>query len=47
MARGFDTGGVDGKIGSKTSDAIKAYQRSRGVTPDGYADTRLLALLRG
>ena len=46
MARGFDTGGVDGKIGSKTSDAIKAYQRSRGVTPDGYADTRLLALLR-
>ncbi|MFV0382774.1 lytic murein transglycosylase [Paracoccus sp. (in: a-proteobacteria)] len=46
-ARGFDTGGVDGKIGSKTSDAIKAYQRTRGVTPDGYADTRLLALLRG
>ena len=45
-ARGFDTGGVDGKIGSKTSDAIKAYQRTRGVTPDGYADTRLLALLR-
>ncbi|KGJ02579.1 membrane-bound lytic murein transglycosylase B [Paracoccus halophilus] len=45
-ARGFDTGGVDGKIGSKTSDAIKAFQRSRGVTPDGYADTRLLALLR-
>ena len=46
-ARGFDTGGVDGKIGSKTSDAIRAYQRTRGVTADGYADTRLLALLRG
>ena len=45
-ARGFDTGGVDGKIGSQTSEAIKQFQRSRGVTADGYADTRLLALLR-
>lgn len=45
-ARGFDTGGVDGKIGSKTSEAIKAYQRSQGLTPDGYADTALLNTLR-
>ena len=37
---------VDGKIGSQTSEAIKQFQRSRGVTADGYADTRLLALLR-
>lgn len=47
MAKGFDTGGVDGKLGSQSSEAIKAFQRSRGVTPDGYADTRLLAMLRG
>ena len=47
MARGFDTGGVDGKLGSQSTEAIRAFQRSRGVTPDGYADTRLLALLRG
>ncbi|MDF3853242.1 lytic murein transglycosylase [Paracoccus sp. P2] len=47
MARGFDTGGVDGKLGSQSTEAIKAFQRSRGVTPDGYADTRLLAMLRG
>lgn len=47
MARGFDTGGVDGKLGSQSTEAIKAFQRSRGLTPDGYADTRLLALLRG
>ncbi|MBT0779939.1 lytic murein transglycosylase [Paracoccus sp. pheM1] len=46
MARGFDTGGVDGKLGSQSAEAIRAFQRSRGVTPDGYADTRLLAMLR-
>lgn len=46
MAKGFDTGGVDGKLGSQSTEAIKAFQRARGITPDGYADTRLLALLR-
>lgn len=46
MARGFDTGGVDGKLGAKTVEAVKAFQRSRSVVPDGYADTRLLAMLR-
>lgn len=46
MAKGFDTGGVDGKLGSQSTEAIKSFQRARGVTPDGYADTRLLALLR-
>ncbi len=46
MAKGFDTGGVDGKLGSQSTEAIKAFQRARGVTPDGYADTRLLAMLR-
>jgi len=47
MARGFDTGGVDGKLGSKSVDAVKAFQRSRGMVPDGYADSRLLGILRG
>lgn len=47
MARGFDTGGVDGKLGSKSVEAVKGYQRSRGMVPDGYADSQLLAMLRG
>lgn len=47
MARGFDTGGVDGKLGSKSVEAIRGFQRSRGMVPDGYADARLLSMLRG
>lgn len=47
MARGHDTGGVDGKLGSQSSEAIRDFQRARGLTPDGYADARLLAMLRG
>lgn len=46
IARGFDTGGVDGKLGAKTVEAVKGFQRARGLVPDGYADSRLLALLR-
>lgn len=46
MAKGFDTGGVDGKLGAKTVEAVKAFQRSRGIVPDGYADSNLLSLLR-
>ncbi len=45
-AKGFDTGKIDGKIGTDSIEAIKRYQRSRGLVPDGYADTRLLADLR-
>ena len=46
IAKGYDTGGVDGKLGAQSTEAIRAFQRARGVTPDGYADIRLLALLR-
>lgn len=47
LARGFDTGGVDGKLGAKSVEAIKGFQRARGTVPDGYADATLLAMLRG
>ncbi|KAB1074402.1 lytic murein transglycosylase [Methylobacterium planeticum] len=40
--RGFPVGGVDGKIGPKTRAAIRAYQASAGLVPDGYADASLL-----
>lgn len=43
---GFSTQGVDGKIGPKTIEAVRAYQRSVGMTPDGYASLTLLRKLR-
>lgn len=45
--RGFSTGGVDGRIGPNTRGAIRAFQASVGLTPDGYASTALLAQLGG
>jgi LysM repeat protein len=32
---GFDPGAVDGIFGSRTHSAVIAFQRSRGLTPDG------------
>jgi membrane-bound lytic murein transglycosylase B len=43
---GFDTRGVDGRIGPNTIDAIRAWQRANGRTPDGYASMELLRSLR-
>jgi membrane-bound lytic murein transglycosylase B len=45
-ARGFDTGGTDGVIGPNTIQAIRAFQQSQGLTPDGFASAALLARLR-
>ncbi|QPM91236.1 lytic murein transglycosylase [Pseudooceanicola algae] len=44
--RGFDTGGVDGILGSQSISAIRSYQRAVGVVPDGYPSVDLLARLR-
>ena len=43
---GFNTQGVDGKIGPLTIEAVRRYQRSAGLTPDGYPSLRLLSRLR-
>ena len=43
---GFDTKGIDGRVGPKTIDAIRAYQKKRGLVPDGYASISLLQGLR-
>ena len=43
---GFDTQGVDGKIGPNTIDAVRAFQKSRGLMPDGYASLAVLERLR-
>ncbi|MEP2532339.1 lytic murein transglycosylase [Shimia sp.] len=43
---GFDTQKIDGKIGPLTIEAVRQYQKSRGMKPDGYASLRILTLLR-
>jgi membrane-bound lytic murein transglycosylase B len=37
--RGLEVGPVDGKVGPRTRAAIRAYQRSVGLAPDGYANS--------
>ena len=43
---GFDTQGVDGRIGPNTINAVRAFQKARGLMPDGYASLALLQKLR-
>jgi membrane-bound lytic murein transglycosylase B len=45
-ARGFDTQGVDGNVGSNTTSAIRAYQQSRGLPVTGEPSAELLQQLR-
>jgi membrane-bound lytic murein transglycosylase B len=39
---GFDTKGVDGKMGPNTIAAVKAFQRAKGIVPDGYPSLDIL-----
>jgi membrane-bound lytic murein transglycosylase B len=39
---GFDPGDLDGVLGHKARAALRAYQKSRGVAPDGFATENLL-----
>ncbi len=45
-AQGFDTEGVDGLIGPKTLNAVRAFQLSKSLRPDGYASLGLLKKIR-
>lgn len=45
-ARGYGSGKVDGVIGPDTINAIRAFQQSQGLTPDGFASAQLLMKLR-
>ncbi|SEN61685.1 membrane-bound lytic murein transglycosylase B [Paracoccus alcaliphilus] len=45
-AKGFYDGEIDGLFGSGTMEAVSAYQRSIGTTPDGYPTSILLDQLR-
>ena len=46
VARGYDTGGVDGRVGPMTVEAVRQYQVAAGLTPDGYVSLELLNRLR-
>ncbi|MFN3825064.1 MAG: lytic murein transglycosylase [Pseudorhodobacter sp.] len=43
---GFDTRGVDGRIGPNTIAAIRAFQKAQGLVPDGFAALSVLTGLR-
>ena len=45
-AAGFDTLGVDGIIGPNTIAAIRSFQSSVGMIPDGYASYEILRRLK-
>lgn len=44
--RGFDPEKLDGKIGPLTINAVRAYQKDRGLVPDGYPSPAFLGRLR-
>jgi membrane-bound lytic murein transglycosylase B len=39
---GYDTGGTDGVLGRRTRQAIRDFQKARGIPADGYATASLL-----
>jgi lytic murein transglycosylase len=46
LSKGFNVGEPNGRFGSKTRAAIRDYQASIGLIPDGFATTTILARLR-
>ena len=45
-AAGFPPGNIDGIVGPNTIDAVRRYQASQGLVPDGYASLAILERLR-
>jgi peptidoglycan hydrolase-like protein with peptidoglycan-binding domain len=43
---GFDPNGVDGKFGPGTEAAVIAFQKSKGLTPDGIVGPNTMAALQ-
>lgn len=43
---GFDPGGIDGKLGKQTRDAVRAFQRANDLEADGKVGKRTWALLK-
>ena len=45
--KGFNTGEPNGRLGAKARAAVRDYQSSVGLVPDGFASATILARLRG
>ena len=45
-ALGFDAGAPDGLVGLKTRDALRAWQKARGLTADGYLSPDMVRRLK-
>jgi peptidoglycan hydrolase-like protein with peptidoglycan-binding domain len=45
--KGFDSGQPNGRLGAKARAAVRDYQSSIGLVPDGFASATILARLRG
>ena len=45
-AAGFESGEPDGRVGSRTRAAVRAYQQNKELPMDGYASLKLLEALR-
>lgn len=43
--QGFDPGPIDGIFGPRTQQAVEAYQRARGLTPDGVVGPQTKAAI--
>lgn len=43
---GYDTGEIDGKVGPNTRQALRYWQKDKGLPADGYVNKRILELLR-
>jgi murein L,D-transpeptidase YcbB/YkuD len=43
---GYNPGPIDGKMGKQTRQAIKAFQKANGLTPDGKVGRKTWELLR-
>jgi lytic murein transglycosylase len=46
LSRGFDLGEADGRLGPRSRAAIRDFQVSVGLIPDGFASAGILARLR-
>ena len=47
LDQGFDPQGIDGIMGPNTIQAVRGFQASLGLVPDGYASLDILTRLRG
>ena len=45
-SKGFNIGKIDGRLGPKTTAALRTFQQRAGLVPDGYASVKVLQRLR-